>query len=154
MARLLLLLGAALLTGCSGPASEMNVVEAVFRHQMATNASALQARVLCLKLETMQGSTDPPAELLQRFGGHTAPVRPLSQCHIGNGDEGSQVYDNATGQTGIILSVSAVNCTLFGRCTVKGGHYQANLGASGNIYTLHKRGGRWQVAQERMLWIS
>jgi hypothetical protein len=152
----LTLIGAALLTGCSGPESELNVMEAVFRHQMAKNSSGLgeQTGVYCLKLETSVGGGDPPAELLQRFADRPVPVRAVSQCRIGGEAEGSQVYDNATGRSGLILSISRVDCTLFGRCSVRGGHYRANLGASGNVYTLRKRGGRWEVSQDRMLWIS
>lgn len=127
---------------------------------MANNASGQRSRadVYCLKREMTGGggsaTFDPPSSLLRRFAGQPVPVRPASQCRIGDDSEGGRVYDVATGRTGLMLTIGQIDCPLIGACTVAGGYYEANLSSSGNSYKVQMQDGRWVVAEDQMQWIS
>ena len=127
---------------------------------MANNASGQRSKagVYCLKREwpgsTGSATGDPPSDLLRRLADQSVPVRPASQCRIGNDSEGGQVYDVATGPTGLMLTIGGIDCPLIGACTVAGGYYEANLSSSGNSYKVQKQDGRWVVVEDQMQWIS
>jgi len=144
--------------GTSGPqtlGSNLDRLEALYRYQMAKNASGQQqnAGVYCLALGGSQGG-DPPAALFALFGQSAAPVVPRSRCTVAPDSEGNVVRLTSGGRDGLILYVSSMTCAAPDSCTAEGGYYEANLSASSNTYQLARSGGRWVVTGNRLNAIS
>lgn len=158
------LIAAAALAGCAPPipvetraAEELDIREAVFRHQFAHNASGQKqnARVLCLGVRQMHpvdgpSESDPEPALLARFSNHLAPVRGQSACMV----DGSGVVDKATGAQGLSFRVGPIAWVNGEEVTLGGGYYEASLSSSGNEYRVRKIEGRWTVVEDRMTYIS
>lgn len=137
--------------------ADIDLLEAVYRHQIATNASGQQrnAGVYCLELIEPRGvSSDPPPKLMARFAGATPPIVPVSQCRIGSDMDGNRVTHVATGRSGLIVKISSAICPRSAHCVVEGGYYEANLSASGNSYVVERSRGTWQVTRDMLNVIS
>jgi hypothetical protein len=135
------------------PGSDIALLEAVYRHQMANNASS-QSRgspLYCLARDGRE-RRDPPPALLARFVSGAPKVLPFSACRIDQ--RSSLVTDPVTHATGLILSISDIRCRSAYYCKVAGGYYEANQSASGNTYTVEKKAGRWLVTDDRLDMIS
>jgi hypothetical protein len=133
--------------------SNLDATEALYRHQIANNASGGQRNValFCLGAGTNPDRlSDPPAALLARFSGHKPPAKGVSACRWN--DIGWA--DRATGAQAIVHYVTELSCSSATRCTARGGYLEGNLSASGNRYELERRSGRWQVTADTMEWIS
>ena len=124
--------------------------EAVFRHMFGKNASGQQenAGVFCLAFEK---DADPPAAFLARFRDLKIPVRPSSGC---TRSASKGVVDRATGARGLAFRIDSVLLKGADHAEVEGGYYEAGLSASGNLYTLARKDGRWGVTKDQMRWIS
>lgn len=113
------------------------VYDALFRHMFAKNASAAQQSAWTYFV-TINGH-NPSDRFLDRFQGHQPPVRRGSFFEQGKGLHfhiGSlQWIDNDTVDT-------------------TGGYYEGNVSASGNVYRLKRKGGKWVVVKDEMQWIS
>jgi hypothetical protein len=140
------LLAVLLLTACSNPVTidpplradaELDIFEAVFRHQFEDNASAVQQKAAAYFLVIRD--EDPSPEFLARFAGHQPPVRPGSEFEVGKG---------------LQFRVESLEWLDDGGVKVTGGYYEASLSASGNVYTLEPDGEEWEVTDDEMEWIS
>ncbi len=134
-------------TGCG---DENDIMEAVFRYQFANNASGLQNRAKVYFLSLAEDA-DPDAAFMARFAGDPIPVKPVSQSRL---RENGQVEDASNGATGLIFRVDRVRMTSEHEARVHGGYYEANVSASGNVYSLTCEAGKWKVGDEVMRWIS
>jgi hypothetical protein len=133
--------------------SNLEAAEALYRHQIANNASGGQRNVALLCLGAGPGPdrlSDPPAGLLARFGGHRPPVKGVSACRWND----IHWADRSTGGHAVVHYVTGLSCASATRCTARGGYLEGNLSASGNRYALERRNGRWQVIADTMEWIS
>jgi hypothetical protein len=113
------------------------ICEAVFRYQFEHNASGAQQNAAAYFLSINR--QDAPTELLDRFAGHSPPVKPGSQFRIGNGLKFRI-------DTLVWLDEATVE--------VEGGYYEGGLSASGNTYVLRRQKGSWRVIKRRLGWIS
>jgi hypothetical protein len=129
---------------------DVDIREAAFRHQFEHNASGLQssASAYCLEVEDR---ADPPLELLDRFEGHTPPVRPGSACAR---DDYNGVIDIVTGERALIFRVDAIRRLETDRAWVVGGYFEAGLSATGNTFDVIRTNGVWVVRCEQMHWIA
>ena len=139
--------GAGLAGSPVAPSTRPDVLEALFRHQFANNASGQQKKAggYCLEV----AGTDPDAAFLSRFAGTNPTVYPASDCTF----DDVQYTLRATGQPAIVHFVSALSCSATA-CEARGGYREGNLSSSVNRYRLEYRGGRWQVVQDVMEAIS
>ena len=129
------------------PLSRPDVVEALFRHQFANNASGAQRDIAAVCLEVAGG--DPPAQFLTRFAATAPRALPASACEF----RGVRYVVKASGEPAIVHFVSSLACT-GDVCEARGGYREANLSASVNRYRLEKRGLRWQVVADMIEVIS
>jgi hypothetical protein len=138
------------------PASDLALLEPVYRHQMAGNASSKPnfSPLNCLKRVAEGQNVDPPVALMERFGGANSKVLPASSCKVGDGVAGSSVTDPSSRLAGLILIIGDIRCPSATRCVVDGSYYEANQSASGNTYTAEKKAGRWVVTGDRINVIS
>lgn len=121
-----------------------DIREAVFRYQIRPYLGQI---TIFLEIE----GKDPSPEFMKRFEGHTPPVKPVSACE---GRKGPGVKDKETGKEGIIFSADAIRWKSDSEVAVDGGHYRDGLAATGNVYTVTRKDGKWTVTADRMLWIS
>ncbi len=123
--------------------------EAVFRHMFGKNASGQQngSGVSCLIVESDQ---DPTHAFLLRFKNVKTRVRAKSDCDV----SGSGVIDKTTKKRGLVFRIDHLKFKDAKHATVDGGYYEANLSASGNVYSLERKAGVWVVVKDEMLWIS
>jgi len=136
----------ALLAACSSPPEaalptpaeqELDICEAVFRHQFEHNASGAQQEAAAYFLEIRKG--DPSPEFLARFAAHQPPVFAGSKFEIGKG---------------LSFQVDSIEWQEDGSVKVTGGYYEAGLSSSGSVYTLEPDGESWEVTDDVMEWIS
>lgn len=134
-------------------AADADAVEALYRHQIAHNASGgkLNVALLCLAAgPDGDRLADPPENFLARFRGHTPPVKGYSGCRW----DDVHWTDRATGGEAIVHYVTSFACPSATRCTAAGGYLEGNMSASGNRYALERTNGRWRVTSDVMEWIS
>jgi len=145
-AQTIILIITAFLAACSSPPvtepptpaeQELDICEAVFRHQFEHNASGAQQGAAAYFLEIRK--EDPSPGFLDRFAGHQPPVFAGSKFKIGRG---------------LSFRVDSIEWQEDGSVKVNGGYYEAGLSASGNVYTLETDGESWKVADDVMEWIS
>jgi hypothetical protein len=142
----IILIVATLSAACSAPVPidppdpaslELDICEAVFRHQFQHNASAVQQKAAAYFLEIRK--EDPSAELLARFAGNEPPVLAGSKFEIGKG---------------LQFRVTSIEWQDDDTVKVTGGYSEASLSASGNVYTLEPDDDSWEVTDDEMEWIS
>lgn len=162
---------------------EDDIREAVFRYEMASNGSCLQNTTGEYYLAVVHGwaKVSPPsgppfidralgalglardesdrwegpsasAGLLQRFRSHKPPVKPASECRIANVMVG--VTDASGKKKGLILVAGTIEWLSPTRVEVEGGYYEGGVSASGSIYTLVRRHGKWLVIRNKYTWMS
>ena len=113
------------------------ICETVFRYLFEHNASAAQQNAAAYFLSINQ--QDAPAELLDRFVGHSPPVKPGSQFREGNG---------------LKFRIDTINWLDKRTVEIEGGYYEGNVSASGNTYVLRRQKGSWRVIKKKPGWIS
>ena len=130
-------------------AKSLDVAEAVFRYQFDHNASGAQRQVdyFFISLE----ERDPPQALLTRFANEKPLVLPAS---LATSFAGTGVRHKELGGRGLIFRISSIKWLDANTAEVDGGYYEAGLSASGNIYRVERRVGKWFVARDEMRWIS
>lgn len=116
---------------------ELDICEAVFRHQFEHNASGVQQGAAAYFLSIRE--KDPTPAFLARFAGQQVPVRPGSEFEVGKG---------------LRFRVDSIEWQEDGSVRVMGGYYEAGLSSSGNVYTLEPDGEKWEVSDDEMEWIS
>jgi hypothetical protein len=124
---------------------------AVFRYLMSHNASAGQAGVpfVCLEVHHGDQVRDPSPFIMAAMSGSKTLVVPGSACqHSAQG-----VLLRGDGG-GLVFRTEKVEID-GDKATVTGGYFEADLSASGNVYTVERQGdGSWLVTDDRMEWIS
>lgn len=140
------LIAVVLLAACSAPEpaaaptraeQELDVCEAVFRHQFEHNASGAQQKAAAYFLSIRDA--DPAPEFLARFAGHVPPVKAGSGFAIGKG---------------LRFRVETIEWLTDDKVKVSGGYYEAGLSSSGNDYVVERDGDGWKVTDDTMNWIS
>ena len=132
-----------------------DIREAVFRYQFEHNESGLQqtANYYFIGLHNPGDSIfyrDLSDSFLSRFSGNIPPVKKVSQC-----DESfNGVFDKDTGERGLIFRIESITFQSDEEVEVRGGYFEGGLSASGNIYTVKKVQGVWQVTKDELQWIS
>ncbi len=132
--------------------TEDDIRDAVFRYQMRHNASALQQKTgaFYLSINTLGFDRSPSDGFIARFRGCKPPVRGVACCIA----EADGVRDRRTGDKGIVLRVGRIRWVSSTEVDVDGGYFEGGVSASGNTYRVVKRGLRWVVVKNTMLWIS
>jgi hypothetical protein len=151
-----------LCSACTGKTGtledELRATEALIRYQLTHNHAAKNAAVdtFCVEISNVSdraGSTkaDPPAELIERLNDGRRKVRKGSDCDY-NGGNG--VFEKRSNSPAIVLRVGEISWKSETSMTVTGGYYEASESASGNVYHLEKRDGKWVVTKDELKWIS
>jgi hypothetical protein len=131
-------------------ADQLDVLEAVFRHQFAHNSSAGQQKVEYYFLSLDQ-SVDPPAELLARFKAESPKVLPVS---LAESSPREGVKHKDLGGRGLVFRILSIAWLDEDTAEVRGGYYEGVLSASGNTYTVKREKGAWRVTGDVQDWIS
>ena len=155
---LLALVIALVVCGCSSNlqitaqlSEEDKIREAVFRYQFEFNASGLGKAAKAYFL-SVEGGSEPSAELLKQFDGYRPPVKPVSASVLEAGT--AQVLDRESGLPGLIFTIREIRWLGDDEVEVEGGYEEASESGSGNIYRLEKGGEHWEVVGAEMLWIK
>ena len=152
----LLLLASACAKRTGTPEDELAVREAQIRYQFTSNAAANKDVVdtFCIAMVTADhhsAGTDPPPALLERFNNGPRKVRKQSDCAY---DEEKGLFEKATDKPALLLRTGKITWKTGTRATISGGYFEGSLSASGNLYYLEKRNGKWVVTKDEMEWIS
>lgn len=161
---------------------ENDIREAVFRYEFKHNASGLQQRANVYYLAIQPGwvdaidagdswldilldklgmarersnrweGSDPSSSFILRFRGHKPPVRKASRCRVDDIMVG--VTDEHGANKGLVFIAGRIRWLSDTRVKVEGGYYEGGLSASGNVYLVERRHGRWVVIHDKMVWIS
>ncbi|RPI01217.1 MAG: hypothetical protein EHM64_16075 [Ignavibacteriae bacterium] len=135
-----------------------SIREAVFRYQFQHNASGQQqtAKIYFLSVMILNDSTgywihgNPSLDILSHFNNNVPPVKSFSDCTLSvNG-----VFDNKTGENGLLFQVGALRWITEEQVEVDGGYFEGGLSASGNTYYLERKNAQWIVTRDVMHWIS
>jgi len=129
-------------------AEQDDIREAVFRYEFENNASG-QKRNAKVYFLSLGKDKEPDDAFIARFKGHKPPVKKRSQS---SGE--LEVFDKETGERGLIFSAVMIKVVDANKVKVDGGYYEAELSASGDVYTVERKDGKWIVTDDRMLWIS
>lgn len=97
-----------------------------------------------------EGSS-PSSGLVGRFSGHKPSVRLAYECRIKNANG---VTDARGTKKGFVLVAGKIAWLSSAKVDVEGGYYENGMSASGNIYTVIRRHGRWVVVRDKTKWIS
>lgn len=127
------------------PAEHLDVLEAVFRHQLREWYGG-PGDDPDYNFLSLGGHTDPPAGLLARFANESPKVLPVSFVKVPA--EAGVRYKG--GDRGLI--VLAISIAWLGRNTaeVYGGYYHSGRAASFRNYRVKRTGGTWRVTDDRL----
>ena len=133
---------------------EDNIRETVFRYQFTNNAAhgpaTIEKRIVAFYLSVGEKDQDPSDEFMKRFVDHKPSVRKVSACST----KKLRVEDKQTGERGLIFHVRSIQWISAIKVEVKGGYYEDGRSASGDIYTVVKKDGKWNVIKDKMEWIA
>lgn len=87
---------------------------------------------------------------MQRFQDSKPIVKKVSQAER----SADGVFDIETHQRGLIFSIGKIEKINQNTVKVFGGYFEAGLSASGNTYTVKRKGKKWTVTNSVMNWIS
>jgi len=134
--------------------TEDDIREAVFRYQMQHIGADMRhkADAYYLSVTTFWFDWSPSDGFLSRFMNQKPPVMPVSQCTAEA--DGVKNKTRWWQNEGLILSVGSVKWISDREAEVEGGYFEHGTSASGNIYRVIKRHGRWVVVHDRLIWIS
>lgn len=104
------------------------ICEAVFRYQFEHNALAAQQNAAAYFLSIDQ--RDPPTEFMNRFGGHSPPVKPRSEFHE---------------RKGLLFRIETL--VWLDKASIEVGG--VTIGVSRNTYVLRRRNGTWKVIKRK-----
>ena len=148
-----------LIAGKAGtPEDVLAAREALFRYQLTNTESALADGVDTFCVEIIDAAdaaassrSDPPQELIQRLNDGRHKVRKGSDCDY-NGGNG--VVVKGSNSPGLVLRVEGVSWKSDTSIAMTGGYYRASEGASGHVYHMEKRDGKWLVIEDRLIWLA
>jgi hypothetical protein len=159
--RLPFLLTCLFLSGCASHqltavADHDNIAEAVFRHmcqpepvEKDVSPSAHQAHEVYFL--SFGDSTDPNPEFLRRFSDFKIPVKPISAGVW----RGRLIYDKVSGEGGAAFYVKDILMLSQDEAEVVAViHPEGGLSASGLVYRVYRKSGKWTVISENIKWIS
>ena len=89
--------------------------------------------------------------MIERLDDRRHKVRKGSDCDY-NGGNG--VVEKGSNNPALVLRVGEVSWKSGTRVAIAGGYYYASEGASGSVYHLEKRDGKWLVVEDRLIWLS
>jgi len=135
------------LLGASSADERDSIMESVFRH-MCQEPLEKDYKVYFLGVGY---SHDPTPEFLKRLSELNAPVKPISVGKWGR----FYIYDRLTRERGIAIYIRRITMISGDEAEVEaridsGGR----LSASGPIYSVTRKNGRWVVTGTRIGWIS
>lgn len=139
------------------PEEELSAREAVFRHQLTHNESAfIDIDTFCIEItkasDTWASSrSDPPQKMIERLNDGRYRVRKGADCDY-NGGNG--VVEKGSSKPALVLRAGEISWKSSKRVAITGGYYYASEGASGNVYYLEKRDGKWLVVEDKTIWLS
>jgi hypothetical protein len=128
-----------------------DIVEAVFRHmcqpepvekEVSHNVNLVH-KVYFL---AVRDSQDPSPELLKRLADLKAHVKPISAGEW----RGFFIYDKMTGERGAAFYIRSISMRSRDDAEVEAG----GLNASGPVYRVRLKSGKWRVVGESLKWIS
>ena len=147
--------------GCISPqnvsgSSHDDIAEAVFRYMFRPEPFDKEVshsinQVHKVYFIAFADSVDPSAEFLKRFDDIKTPVKPLSA-----GDRRQMfIYDKAAGERGAAFYIQKITMHGRGNAEVEASlHPGGGLSASGLIYRVAQKNGKWIVIGEKLKWIS
>lgn len=149
-----------ILAGCASSQTartkeHLDIMEAVFREickpAQSSKENGLDSNRLPQVYFLGVGTVDASPELLQRLNGLPAPAKPASAGRWNNGF----IYDRSTGALGFSLRIRRITKITEGECEVEvekrsGG----GLDASGTVYRVIRKEGRWIVTGKNLKWES
>ena len=133
-----------------------DIIEVVFRHMcqpepVEKDVSHNVNLVHKFYFLAVGDSQDPSPELLKRLGDLKSPVKPIS---AGEWRE-FFIFDKVTGERGAAFYVRSISRRSRDDCEVEAViHPGGGLSASGPIYRVTRKNGKWVVVGERLKWIS
>jgi hypothetical protein len=136
--------------------SREDVIEVVFRHMCqpepvekdVSHNVNLAHHVYFLALGDSQ---DPSPEFLKRFADLKSPVKPISAGEW----RAFFIYEKTTGERGAAFHVRSISMRSRDDCEVEVViHPGGGLSASGPIYRITRKNGKWTVVGQRLKWIS
>lgn len=138
------------------PEEELSAREAVYRYQLRHDPPAIKVDTFCLEImrasDTFASSrSDPPQEMIERLDDGRRKLRKGSDCDY-RGGQG--VVEKGTNQPALVLRTGEVSWKSGTRVAITGGFYYASEAASGNVYHLEKRDGKWLLINDHPIWIS
>ncbi len=133
-----------------------DIIEVVFRHmcqpepfekEVSHNVNLVH-KVYFLAVGDFQ---DPSPDLLKRLADLKSPVKPISAGEW----KDYFIYDKATGERGAAFYVRSISMRSRDDCEVEAViHPGGGLSASGPVYRVARRNGKWTVVGERLKWVS
>lgn len=133
-----------------------DIAEAVFRHMwqpepVEQDVSHSDHRAHEVYFLAFGDSTDPNPEFMRRFSDFKIPVKPISAGVW----RGKFIYDKASGEGGAAFHVKEI--FMFNQDegeVVAVIHPEGGLSASGLVYRVSRKSGKWAVISENVRWIS
>ena len=132
-----------------------NIAEAVFRYMcqpepdekdVSSNVNRDEVSFL-----SFSNATDPSPEFLRRFSDLQIPVKPISAGEW----RGTLIYDKMSGEGGAAFYIEKISMLSRDEAEVEAVvHPGGGLSASGLIYHVSRKGGKWTVTSEKLKWIS
>jgi hypothetical protein len=139
----------------AGGSDEDAVRLTVFRHQV-DDASAWHRSVPFVCLEVDQGgqTRDPSPFIMAAMRGLRPPAVPVSSCEVAARGRGVFLKDDHAKGRGVIFRTEEVKID-DEKATVTGGYYEANLSASGDIFTVERQSdSSWRVTDVKQQWVA
>ena len=149
------------LFGCASPqlpavADHDNIAEVVFRHMcqpepVEKDVSHNVNPVHEVYFLSFSDSTDPNPEFMRRFSDFKIPVKPISAGVW----RGMLIYDKVSGEGGAAFCVEIITMLSQDEAEVEAViHPEGGLSASGLVYRVSRKSGKWTVISENLKWIS
>lgn len=144
------------LLGASNAQERDSIMKAVFRHMcqpkpVEEDVSHDVNRVHKVYFIGLGGSIDPSLEFLGGLSDLAAPVKPISAGEWRN----FFIYDRISGQRGAAFYVMSITMISKDEADVEGMiHPGGGLSASGPVYRVIRKEGRWVIAGARLKWVS
>ena len=168
---LCLIIAVLLIDGCedmgivSRDMEEADIKETMFRYQFFTDGSGLFNNGLVDEHVTFFALAradlhpiywhsiayfDLEKSFMSRFDNAQRPLRNYSQVRVQTG----AVYDNATGQRGILFFAGPVRWVDGNRVEAEGGYTFGCLNAEGDIFFISRHSNQWAVDSVKYRWVS
>ena len=145
-ALLLFVCGSGVVHASDRKAEVDDIREATFRYQIQ-EASDPAAKVYFLGIDDYASDkvTDPDDAFMKRF--MNQKLRVLKASQSASAKVSSRVIDKATGDPGLLLTLSLIKWTSDETVEVEGGVYASGDGGGSGIYYLKKENGKWVVTK-------